>query len=165
MVKCVICVYYLLTMYISVNTLICIHKCVCVHQISLYLCIYLQTHEPSSLPSKQHALLSDTHQDVRGLSPTSFIFRAVFLGRHELLLDLLLQIFLFLGQHFLRFPKSLDRVLGCRLFSALFPTAEQLHQHRHFGINADNYLKKSPGIFLGSKKKKSSNCFSQRRHW
>lgn len=134
-------------------------------RVYIYVCVYvykrtqipdksmsLHSYQQSSLPSKQqHILLSDTHQDVPGLSITSFIFRAVFLRRHELLFDFLLQIFLFFGQHFLGFPKSLDCVLGCRLLSALFPTAEQLHPHRHFGINADNYLKKSPGIF-GSKK-------------
>lgn len=134
--------------YINVYTCVCVYKRTQIPDKSMSLHSYL----PSSLPSKQqHILRSDTHQDVPGLSITSFIFRAIFLRRHELLFDFLLQIFLFFGQHILGFPKSLDCVLGCRLLSALFPTAEQLRPHRHFGINADNYLKNHLG-FLAPRK-------------
>lgn len=66
---------------------------------------------------------------------TSLIFRAVPFRRQQLLLDFLLQMVLFFGQHFLGFAKSLDRLLGCRLLSALTPAAEQLHQNRHFGFD------------------------------
>lgn len=113
----------------------------------MYVCP--QTHQPSSLPYKQqHTLLSDTHQDIRGLSITSFIFRAVFLRRHELLFDFLFKKFLFFGQHFLGFSKSLNRVLGCRLFSALSPTAEELHPHRHSEIYADKCSKITCNLWL-----------------
>lgn len=84
-------------------------------------CVREQTHQPSSL---------------RPLPFTSLIFGAVPFGRQQLLLDFLLQMGLFFGQHFLGFAKSLDRLLGCRLLSALTPAAEQLHQHRHFGFDS-----------------------------
>lgn len=137
------CIYAYAYMYV----------CVCVTHTHQSMYVYPQTDQPSSLPSKQqHTLLSDTH---RGVSVTSFIFRAVLLRRDELLLDFVFQKFLFFGQHFLGFPKSLDCVLGCRLFSALSPTAEQLHPHRHSGINADDYSKITYNLWLKENKRQT----------